>query len=126
MPDPQPHAVPAITPECQVELDRLAASAPGEWAAIEQAVEVLRAHGGRAPFPWSSAIRGKGAPGLRELRPRAGRSPWRLLYRQSGAVLVVLALAPEATADPRGFRRAVATANSRWERIHVEVDHGNR
>lgn len=126
MPARPPHALVVIARACEDELARLAASAPGERAALEQAVSVLSSYGGRAPFPWSSAVRGPDARGLRELRPRGGRSRWRLLYRQMDGVALVLALAPEATADPRGFRRAVTTANRRWERIHVEVDHGRR
>jgi hypothetical protein len=50
---------------------------------------------------------------LRELRPRAGRSAWRALYRQVAKVLVVAAVGPEAQSDPRGFERAVRRALQR-------------
>jgi hypothetical protein len=50
---------------------------------------------------------------LRELRPRAGRSAWRALYRQVGEVFVVAAVGPEARSDPRGFERAVRRALQR-------------
>jgi hypothetical protein len=58
-------------------------------------------------FPHTSRVQGSRAA-LRELRPRRGRSPWRALYRRAGDVMVVLAVAPEAARDPRGFGRAVA------------------
>ena len=52
------------------------------------AFEKLEVVGSRLPFPHSSQVRGR-AEGLRELRPRSGRSPWRALYRQVGNRMVV-------------------------------------
>jgi hypothetical protein len=63
------------------------------------------------PFPHQSAIR-QGAP-LRELRPRGGRCRWRPLYARVGAGFVILAVAPEAEIDPKGFRRGVDAALGR-------------
>jgi hypothetical protein len=60
----------------------------------------------KAPY---GAVRG----GVRELRPRGGRSPWRPLYRRIGDVFVVLAVGPEAQNDRRGFDRAVSAAEER-------------
>jgi hypothetical protein len=65
-------------------------------------------------YPHTSAIRG--TEGLRELRPRQGRSPWRGLYRQVGAVFVLAAVAPEAERDPRRFRWSCEAAS---ERLHI-------
>ncbi len=45
----------------------------------------LGAYGPLLGYPHTSAVRG--AEGLRELRPRAGRSAWRALYRQVGELL---------------------------------------
>jgi hypothetical protein len=56
------------------------------------AVEKLTVFGPALPFPHSSAI--QGAERLRELRPRAGRSPWRGFYRRLGDVLVISAIGP--------------------------------
>lgn len=70
-----------------------------------------RAMGGQLPYPHSSAV--KGADRLRELRPRAGRSPWRAFYRCIGDVAVIGGFGPEARADPRGFRAAVQRAMDR-------------
>jgi hypothetical protein len=66
-------------------------------------------------YPHTSAV--QGALGLRELRPRAGRSPWRALYRQVGDHFVVAAVAPEAQQNPRGFRRACRAAERRLSKL---------
>ncbi|MBI2299153.1 MAG: hypothetical protein HYU66_09470 [Armatimonadetes bacterium] len=71
-------------------------------------------------FPHSSAVRI--APGLRELRPRAGRSRWRAFYRRRGRRIVVAAIGPEAMADPRGFGRAVTAALDRLARLPAEEE----
>ena len=63
-------------------------------------------------FPHTSLARG-GRLGVRELRPRRGRSPGRRLYRRVGGVLVMLAVAPEAEKGRRGFETALATAEAR-------------
>ena len=34
----------------------------------------------------------QGATGLRELRPKQGRSDWRVIYRRSGSLYVILAV----------------------------------
>ena len=54
--------------------ERLALSA-SERNALLHAVEKLEAFGPQLGYPHSSAV--QGFAGLRELRPRAGRSPWR-------------------------------------------------
>lgn len=99
-------------PGVVAELARL--SAP-ERAALQTAFEKLEALGAQLPFPHQSAVRG--APGFRELRPRAGRSRWRALYRQIGKAMVVLAIGPEAQVDRRGFDRAVSQARERFAEI---------
>jgi hypothetical protein len=82
-----------------------------ERNALIHAVEKLEAFGPRLGYPHTSAVRG--AVALRELRPRAGRSPWRALYRQVGAVFVIAAVGPEAESDHRGFERATRQAVAR-------------
>jgi hypothetical protein len=86
-----------------------------ERAAMNAAIEKLRAVGARLPFPHQSQV--KSARRLRELRPRAGRSPWRAFYRQVGpTTFVIAAIGPEAAVDPRGFRRAIIAAEDRLDR----------
>ncbi len=82
-----------------------------ERAAAGQAIAKLAALGPALGYPHQSAI--LGSSGVRELRPRRGRSRWRLLYRRSGNAYLVAAIAPEARVNRLGFRRAVAIAESR-------------
>jgi len=89
-----------------------------ERAALINADAKLGAFGARLGYPHTSAVRD--ADRLRELRPRAGRSPWRALYRQVGEVFVVAAVGPEAQSDPRGFERAVRRAVKRLERLEED------
>lgn len=100
-------------PEAEGERDALPAK---ERVALYHAVAKLEAIGPTLGFPHSSAV--QGGVQLRELRPRAGRSPWRALYRLVGERLVIAAIAPEAERDPKGFARACRVAKRRlsgWE-----------
>lgn len=85
----------------------------GERAALYNAVRKLEAIGPDLGYPHTSDVRG--APGLRELRPRAGYSPWRGLYQHRGEIFVIAAVCPEAEHDPRGFSRGCEAALSRLE-----------
>jgi hypothetical protein len=92
---------------------------PGiERAAVDNAVKKLEAIGPELPYPHSSAVRG--APGLRELRPRGGRCAWRPLYQRAGAGFVIAAVGPDGQSDPRGFRQACDRALQRL----AEVEEG--
>lgn len=84
-----------------------------EREAMRNAWRKLQAAGDQLRFPHSSLVKGAGA--LRELRPRAGDSPWRSLYRRVGDTMVVAAVAPEARRDPPGFDRAVRLALERLD-----------
>src|SRR5664280_486050 len=79
-----------------------------ERNALIHAVEKLEAFGPQLGYPHTSAV--QGFTGLRELRPRAGRSPWRALYRRVSDVFVLAAVGPEAQSDQRGFDRAARQA----------------
>lgn len=99
-------------PEAQVE--REASWPEGEKVAMRHAAEKLEASGPNLGAPHSSAIMGSGVPGLRELRPRGGRSRWRPLYRRvAESTFLILAVAPEAQIDKRGFAAAVRRAAER-------------
>jgi len=84
---------------------------PAERSALLHAVEKLEAFGPHLPFPHSSAV--QGFAGLRDLRPRAGRSPWRALYARVGDVFVIAAIGPEAQVDRRRFTKAARAALAR-------------
>ena len=94
--------------------EELKALPPDELRAMFNALEKLQVIGAQLPYPHSSQVQGTQ---LRELRPRAGRSPWRVLYQRIDDRLVVAAIAPKAQHDPRGFRRAVKRAQKRLEHM---------
>jgi hypothetical protein len=97
-------------PQAVEELMRLPTD---EQVALDHAVEKLAVLGPRLPYPHQSAVQGQ--QGLRELRPRGGRSPWRALYERQSSAFVIAAVAPEAEVNPRGFDRAVRLARRRLE-----------
>ncbi len=88
---------------------------------MRHAVEKLEAAGPRLGHPHSSAVRGEPGKGLRELRPRAGRSRWRPIYRRiSPSTFVVFAVGPEAEIDSRGYDQAVARAVARFGQLDLD------
>src|SRR5260370_8131522 len=86
-----------------------------EGVALDRATMKVEVLGPGLPFPHQSEVRGGG--GLRELRLRAGRSAWRVLYRRVGDVFVIAAVWPEAQAHPNKFERMVTLATRRMERL---------
>jgi len=90
-----------------------------ERTAMANAVEKLQALGPQLPYPHQSNV--EGAERLRELRPRAGRSPWRAFYRRFGDVFVIGAVGPEAQVDKRKFNRAVDEAIARLDEVEEVV-----
>jgi len=88
--------------------------------AVDHAIEKLEALGPDLRFPHSSAV--KGDYDLRELRPQAGKSPWRPLYRQVGDTFVVGAIAPEAKKNKRGFEKACRAAVGRLWQVELDDD----
>jgi hypothetical protein len=107
------------------ELAALRYDQPREFRAVLNARRMLGACGSNLGFPHTSAVRG-GNLGLRELRPRAGRSRYRVLYRRHGDDLILLALAPEALTDPQGFLRAIATAEGRLRSLDEPENRDSR
>jgi hypothetical protein len=89
-----------------------------ERTAVIRAVEKLEAFGPQLGYPHTSAVRGHA--GLRELRPRAGRSPWRVLYRRVGPAFVLAAIGPEALSDHRGFDQAAVRAEARLDQVEED------
>ena len=93
------------------ELRQLRKLSIQEHAAMLTAIKKLRDIGPTLSFPHTSQVKGTK---LRELRPRAGKSPWRAFYMRFGDVLRIGAIGPEAEHDPSGFQRAVDAA---WSRL---------
>ncbi len=88
---------------------------PKERVALAHAIEKLEALGPQLLYPHQSNV--EGAESLRELRPRAGRSPWRAFYRRIGDIFVIGAIVPEAQANKRKFARAAAAAQKRLDKV---------
>lgn len=97
-----------IHPEAEREFYALDAR---ESKAMKNALSKLATFGVELRFPHSSRV--MGSDRLWELRPRAGRSRSRALYRVIGGEVVIGAFAPEFGVDPQAFRRAVARAEAR-------------
>jgi hypothetical protein len=103
------------------DAERDASWPPEEKVAMLHAVQKLEAAGPRLGSPHSSAVQGDAGQGLRELRPRAGRSRWRPIYRRvSPSTFVILAVAPEAQIDSRGFDAAVRRAVERFGKFELD------
>lgn len=115
--DPGPPYLVLWHPEADAERER--SWPPKEKAAMLNAVQKLEAGGPRLGSPHSSAVQGETGQGLRELRPRAGRSRWRPIYL-TASKFVILAVAPEAQIDSRGFDAAVARAVDRLASLDVD------
>jgi len=98
--------------EFATEMAALGRREPREFRAVFNARRMLYERGCALGYPHTSAVRGS-KMSLRELRPRAGRSRYRVLYRRYGDSLVLLALAREALTDPRDFARAIVAAETR-------------
>jgi hypothetical protein len=64
--------------------------------------------------------RSVGSDAIRELRPRAGRSPWRAFYRRIGDVFLVGSIGAEAQVDGRKFNKAVKAATERINEVEDE------
>jgi hypothetical protein len=87
--------------------------------AILNAVVKLRQLGERLEPPHMKPLQGAAASGLRELRPKQGRSDWRAIYRRSGSIYVILAVDRHAN-----FAALVARAQTRaarYDRPTLEV-----
>jgi hypothetical protein len=91
-------------------------------AAVDHAVEKLQALGLSLGPPHCSAV--KEWEDLRELRPQAGKSPWRPLYRLVGEAFVIAAIGPEARKDGRGFNKACQDAIERLAELEDEGEKG--
>ena len=116
--DPGPPYVVRWHPDADAERD---ASWPAkEKVAMLNAAQKLEAGGPRLGHPHSSSVKGAGR-GFRELRPRAGRSRWRPIYRRvSPRAFVIFAVGPEAEVDPRGFEAAVGRAVQRFASFEAD------
>ena len=85
-----------------------------ERVAIAHVIEKLEVDGPALRSPHQSGVMGEEGSGLRELRPRRGRSRWRPIYRRvEERLFAVLAVGPEAEIDEAGYANAVRLAKQR-------------
>jgi len=118
-PDPGPPYVVRWHPAADAERDESWPAA--EKVAMLHAAQKLEATGPRLGHPHSSAVQGDDVQGFRELRPRAGRSRWRPIYRRvSPSTFVIFAVGPEAEIDSRGYDAAVGRAVERFGELEVD------
>jgi hypothetical protein len=102
-------------PEAELERERLSAK---ERNALYNATAKLQALGPALAYLHTSAV--PPTAGFRELRPRAGRSGWRVLHRQVGDRFVIAAVAPGAKDHPQGFTWACAAAEERFNELNED------
>lgn len=89
-----------------------------ERVSIAHVIEKLEVDGPALQSPHQSGVMGEEGSGLRELRPRRGRSRWRPLYRRAEeALFAILAVGPEAEIDKAGYAKAVRLAKQRLKRL---------
>jgi hypothetical protein len=89
-----------------------------EHVAIAHVIEKLEVNGPALRSPHQSGVMGEEGSGLRELRPRRGRSRWRPIYRRmKERLFAVLAVGPEAEIDRAGYAKAVRLAKQRHKRL---------
>lgn len=100
-------------PGVRAELSELP---PAERKAMINALDKLSMLGADLGYPHTSQVKGTT---LRELRPRAGRSPWRAFYQRHRDVVLIAAIGPEAHHDPRRFGHTIATARDRLEQLET-------
>jgi hypothetical protein len=83
-----------------------------ERRAIFNAVDKLQALGEQLAPPHMKPLGGEDAAGLRELRPRQGKSDWRPIYARIGAKAYVIL----AVGRHDEFEKLIARAQARAER----------
>lgn len=98
--------------------EKTAIADAAERVAIAHVIEKLEVDGPVLRSPHQSGVKGEEGSGLRELRPRRGRSRWRPLYRRIDETLfAVLAIGPEAEIDGAGYAKAVRLAKRRLKQL---------
>lgn len=103
-----------IEVETTYEFDGWFAALPaGDQKSVALVVRILRDQGVALGTPYSSAIVGASFA-LRELRPKRGASPLRVLYAFAPRRNALLILGGDKGADKRFYSRGVAQAERLW------------
>ena len=105
-----PAAVVVTTDEYEAWYSSLDAA---EQAAVINVVTTLRVLGYELAAPHSAALEGTDLP-LRELRPKQGRSPLRIVYAFDPVRQAVLLIGGDKAGDRKFYRRIVVAAEQIW------------
>ncbi len=84
-----------------------------EKKAVTRVVDMLEEAGVNLRFPYSSALQDSRYP-LRELRPRQGNSPLRVIYVFDPGRNAVLLIGGDKTGDKPFYARIIPTAEKIW------------
>lgn len=91
-----------------------------ERFAIHTAVDKVRRNGPKMCAPHRKQV--QGVDGLHSLRPKGGRSVWRVLYACSGERrYLMLAVTRTPRVSPRAFRSGVEKACRRAQKCGLDV-----
>jgi len=92
-----------------------------EQKAVLQMVKLLQAAGVGLGEPYSSALKGTLHP-LRELRPKRGASPLRVIYAFDPRREALLLLGGDKGDDKTFYERAIPRAERLWEAHLAEIE----
>lgn len=98
---------------------------PADRRAVHRVVALLEMRGVILGTPHSSALRGSRFP-LRELRPRSGASPLRLLYAFDPRREALVLLGGSKATEPAFYRRAIERAEALWIAHLARLDREDR
>jgi hypothetical protein len=106
--------MPATTVVTTAEYDEwFAGLDAAEQAAVTNVARKLGVRGYELGSPHTSALEGTDLP-LRELRPKQGQSPLRVVYAFDPARQAVLLIGGDKSGDPKFYRRLIADAERIW------------
>lgn len=106
-----PLAIVVVTDEYEAWYAALDAA---EQATVINVVTKLELMGYELSSPHSSALEGTDLP-LRELRPKQGRSPLRIIYAFDPARQAVLLIGGDKAGDSKFYRRMIKQAEQIWQ-----------
>ena len=88
---------------------------------VQRSVGMLRELGLQLSYPYSSAIKGSRFP-LRELRPKRGDSPLRVIYCFDPRREALLIIGGHKGADKRMYERIIPVAEELWEQHLKDIE----
>jgi hypothetical protein len=96
-----------------------------EQRSVLQVVKLLQTAGIGLGEPYTSALKGSRHP-LRELRPKRGASPLRVIYAFDPKREALLLLGGDKGDDKRFYERAIPRAERLWEAHLAELEEDGR